>query len=288
MSDVEERRLDLARHYSAIGQPARALETLDGLEALDDPEVWSLRGESLYQLDRYREGAEAARRGLALDPEDLGLLDVLALNLMELGDLAGAETALLSALELWPENEILLCHYALACAQHGQKEKAERLVERAARLDPESVDVLRARAQVAYLIGDKRATSRRVDELLAVEPEDRVGHMLRGNLHVEGSNVYEAVRHHEQAVRLDPSDRELADVVRHNRTLTHWLQWPIYPVQRFGMFKVWGAYLALFVVVSLIGNPYLIAGLVGLYLFMVVYSWTVAPLARWWMQRRIR
>ena len=27
---------------------------------------------------------------------------------------------------------------------------------------------------------------------------------------------------------------------------------------------------------------------VVLYLFLVVYSWTVAPLARWWMQRRAR
>ena len=287
MSDVDAKKLELARHYSEIGQPRRVLEALDGSAAFEYPEGWMLRSEALYQLDRYDEGADAAQRGLELEPEDPSLLDVLALNLMELGDLAGAERALLAALDEWPESEVLLCHYALACAQHGQKAKAAQLVERAATLDPESVDVLRARAQVAYLSGDRRKAKQYADELLAVEPEDRVGHMLRGNLLVEG-NVYEAVHHHEEAVRLDPSDHRLAAVVRHNRTLTHWLQWPIYPVQRFGPIKVWGAYLVLLLLVSALGNSTLTASLVGLYLFMVVYSWTIAPLSRWWMQRRIK
>ena len=287
MSDVGGRQVELARHYSSIGQFGRVLETLDGAEAFQDPEAWSLRAHALYQLDRHAEGAQMARRGLELDPEDPGLLDVLALNLMELGDLAGAERALLTALDGWPENATLLCHYAFACAHHGQDAKAEKLLERAARLEPESVDVLRARAQVAYLSGDERRTKQYADELLAVEPEDRVGHALRGNLLVEG-NVYAALRHHEEAVRLDPSDRELANVVRHNRTLTHWLQWPIYPVQRFGPLKVWVAFLALFAVTLALDLSYVSAALLIAYLFMVVYSWTFAPVARWWMQRKIR
>jgi tetratricopeptide (TPR) repeat protein len=287
VSDVEARRLDLARHYSEIGQPQRVLEALDGTESFEDPEGWSLRGEALYHLDRHREGADAARRGLELEPEDPGLLDVLALNLMELGDLAGAEQALLTALDAWPENPVLLCHYALACAHHGQKEKAEQLVERASRLEPESVDVLRMRAQVAWLSGDRRKTKKYADELLAAEPEDGVAHALLGNLRVE-NNVYAAVRHHEQAIRLDPGDHELADVVRHNRTLTHWLQWPIYPIQRFGPIKVWGGYLALLAITVMLDLPYLTITLVILYFVMVVYSWTVAPLTRWLMQRKIR
>jgi len=287
VSDLDTRRLELARHYASIGQHERVLETLDGMESLADSEGWLLRSEALYHADRYREGSEAARRGLELDPEDIGLLDVLALNLIEQGDLAGAEQALLAALEKWPENEVLLCHYAIACAHHGQREKAEQLLDRAMRFDPESVDVLRTRAQVAYILGDHRATKRLAGELLAVEPEDRVAHILRGNIQAD-SNVYAAVRDHERAIRLDPSDRDLAEVVRHNRTVTHWLQWPIYPIQRFGPAKVWGAYVVLLLVAIASGQEGAAAVLVVVYLFLVVYSWTLAPLARWWMQRRLR
>ena len=287
MSDIEDRKLELARHYSGIGQHRRVLEALDGTEAFETTEGWVLRGDALYQLDRYSEGAEAARRGLELEPDDVVLLDVLALNLIELGDLAGAEQALLSALELSPDHEALLCHYALACARGGQSTKAVRLVDRAIRLDPTSTDVLRARAQVAYLTGDKKRAQQYADELLAIEPEDRIGHVLRGNVLVE-DNVYRAVRHFDEAVRLDPSDHDTAHVARHNRVLTHWLQWPIYPIQRFGPFKVWGAYLVLLLLVSVTGQTTLLVILVVLYLFLVVYSWTIAPLARWWMLRRAR
>lgn len=287
MSDFARSRLELARHFAAIGQPQRVLEALDGAEVLGEPESWWLRGDALYQLDRCDEGADAARRGLELDPDDLQLQDVLALNLIELGDLQEAERALLAALSVAPDHPALLCHYALACARGGEREKARRLVDRAARLQPESVDVLRTRAQVAYLNGDNRKTKQYAEELLTIEPEDRVGRILLGSAHAE-RNVYAAVRHHEEAVRLDPGDRELANVLRHNRTLTHWLQWPIYPIQRFGAIKVWGAYLAALAITVMLQMPYLAITLVILYFVMVVYSWTVAPLSRWLMQRKIR
>ena len=286
MSEVAGKQLELARHFASIGQPRRVLEALDEAE-VGDPDAWSLRGEAFYQLDRYTEGAVAARRGLELEPEDVELQDVLALNLIELGELEEAERTLLAALELVPDHPTLLCHYALACAHAGAGDKARRLVDRAASIDPESLDVLRTRAQVAYVSGDRKRAKRYADELLTVEPEDRVGHMLQGNLLVDDNNVYRAVHHFEEAVRLDPTDADTARVVRHNRTVTHWSQWPLYPIQRFGALKVWGAYIALFLIASATGLWYIVAPLVVVYLFLVVYSWTVGPAARWWMRRKL-
>lgn len=279
----------LARHYLEVDQPRRTLDLLGRADVdPEDPEIWALRAEALYRLDRYREGAEAARDGLARDPEEPTLLDVLAMCELELGELAAAERALLAALELWPEHPTLLCHYALVCARGSQFDKADRLVSEAARLDPESSEVLRMRAQVAYLSGDRRRAQRSVEALLAAEPEDRVGHVLRANALVESKDVYTAVRHFEQAARLDPSDTEVAHVTRFNRVLTHPLQWPIYPVQRFGPLKVWAAYVVLLLALTALKLWWLAVPLVILYLFMVVYSWTVAPLARWWMRRKLR
>ena len=211
---------------------------------------------------------------------------MLALNLIELNDLPGAEEALLAALDEWPESPTLICHYALACARGGQFQKAAQLVERAAQLDPEDIDVLRTRAQVAQVAGDRKA-GKYIDELLAADPDDRVGHALRGNLLVERSDIHGAVRHFEHATRLDPTDHDTAHVTRFNRTLTHWSQWPIYPIQRFGPMKVWGAYIVFFLIASATGVVKYVWPVIVVYLVMVVYSWTAAPLARWWMQRRL-
>jgi tetratricopeptide (TPR) repeat protein len=286
MSDPGSSPLALARHYAAIGQPKRVLDALERVESVHDAEVWALRGEALYQVDQYEEGADAARRGLELEPDNPVLLDVLALNLIELGELGAAEQALLAALDEWPTDATLICHYAFACARDGQFDKAKRLVDRAAQLEPEDVDVLRARAQVAQLAGDRKA-SRYIDELLAAEPDDRIGHMLRGNILVERSDIHGAVRHFEHATRLDPTDHDTAHVTRFNRALTHWLQWPTYPIQRFGPLKIWVAYLVFFAIVSATGTIEYAWPLIVLYLVMVVYSWTIAPLARWWMRRSL-
>lgn len=286
MSDVSSSPLALARHYASIGQPQRVLDALERLQPPHEAEAWALRGEALYQVDRYDEGAEAARRGLELEPENAVLLDVLALNLIELDDLAGAEGALLAALEQWPEDTALISHYAFACARGGQGAKARKLLDRAAALSPGDIDVLRSRAQVAQLMGDRNA-GRYIDELLAAEPDDRVGHVLRANLFVERRQIGAAVRHFEHATRLDPTDHDTARVTRYNRTLTHWTQWPLWPLQRFGPLKVWAAYLIVFFASSALGVIEYVWPVIVLYLLLVVYSWTIGPLSRWWLRRKL-
>ena len=289
MSDVAEKQVALARHYLNVDQPQRVLDVLGAAGVdLDDPEVWALRGEALYELDRYEDAVRAVQQGLALDAEDPTLLDVLALCELERDNLAEAERALLAALAVWPEHATLVCHYALVCARGGQADKANRLVAEAMRLAPESATVLRTRAQVSWLNGDRRRTERDVAALLELEPEDRIGHVLRANTLVEQHNVYGAVRHFEHAARLDPSDRNVTSVTRYNKVLTHWLQWPLYPIQRWGPAKVWLAYLVLVGIAAATKIWWLIAPLVVYYLLLVLYSWTIAPAARWWVRRRMR
>ena len=99
------------------------------------------------------------------------------------------------------------------------------------------------------------------------------------------SDIHGAVHHFEHATRLDPADHDVAHVTRFNRTLTHWSQWPIYPVQRFGPLKIWGAYVVFVLLVSTTDTWRYAWPVVIVYLFIAVYSWTIAPLARWWLQR---
>ena len=185
---------------------------------------------ALLQLERYDECAEAATRGLERSPEEIELLDLLALAYMDSGHSITAGRVLEQALEISPEHPILLAHAALAAAKAGEFDEAKELVAKAMRLAPELVVVLRVRAQVAYLAGDREAPQY-VDELLAREPEDAIGHALRGNVAIRGKRYVSASRAFEEAARLDPSDDEFADVARTTRVAAHPL---LAPVRRSG------------------------------------------------------
>src|SRR5207244_1654126 len=121
------------------------------------------------------------------DPEDLGLLDVLAICRLERGDYGGAEETLGRALELSPENPLLLAHRALVLARGQRFDAAREAVAEAMRVAPDWTPVLRVRAQVAVLADDREAPQY-IDDLLEVDPEDRIGHALRGNLAAKRKN----------------------------------------------------------------------------------------------------
>src|SRR5881409_2698008 len=98
----DPKALALARHYLEIENPKRALEALERSHAdeLESPEFWELRADALLRLGRYGEGARAAREGLARDPDEIVLLDLLCLCELNLDNLSSAEQALDRALEL--------------------------------------------------------------------------------------------------------------------------------------------------------------------------------------------
>jgi tetratricopeptide (TPR) repeat protein len=217
--------LALARHYLEIGNAKRALAELEKAPAVDDADFWAARAEALYELHRFAEAAEAAEQGLRHDPEDFDLLDVLAIAELEHGRETEAMAAIDAALELYPDSAELHAHRALILARRKRKsfrlqsfKKARAAVDEALRLNPRSEDVLRARAQVAALAGDPLAPQYAA-ELLALEPDDEQAHALSGTALASRGNVLPALRHFEEAARLDPSDPKLAWAGRYAREL---------------------------------------------------------------------
>jgi tetratricopeptide (TPR) repeat protein len=221
-----ENPLALARRYLETGDARRALAALDRAPgALDDPDFWAVRAEALCGLDRYAEAAEAAQKGLEHDPDDFDLLDLLAISELERGREKEAMAAIDSALELYPDSAELHAHRALILARRKRKsfrlqtfKKARAALDEALRLDPQSEDVLRARAQVAALSGDPLGP-KYAAELLALEPDDEQVHALTGTALANRGDVLPALRHFEEAARLDPSDPKLVWAGRYAREL---------------------------------------------------------------------
>lgn len=288
MDEVGLERLELARHYVDIDRPQRALDALGelGEGALDDSDYWLIRAEALLDLERWDEAAESAQRGLAVDPDDVFLLDVLAIAKLETGPHEEAKEAIDAALELFPDFPTLLAHKALIEARGNEFGAAERTLDRALEIDPESSDVLRVRAQVAYLKGDHLAAGEYADDLLAVEPDSDLSHILRANVDVQNWKFGTAVRHLEEAARLNPEHPEIREVLRENKVAAHPILAPVRPLWRFGRFRSWLVYFTIAGALAAARLETLRVAVVVIWVVIVAISWLAPPILRRWYGRK--
>jgi tetratricopeptide (TPR) repeat protein len=284
----DTKQMSLAEHYLEVGQPRRTLELLDSAagDAFEQPDFWRLRSAAHYDLGEWEPARRAAGEGLARDPHWVALLSLRAMAECQLDRLADAERSILAALELAPDEPSLLCAYALIAARGGQLGKADRLVAEAAAIEPEHPQVLKMRSMLAYLRGRDRKAMRLTEEALARDPEDAGSHELRGVAMFEQGRVRGARRSLETAIRDDPSDRTLQETVRTARIATHPLLWPVMPLQVLGVAGSWVA--AMVVIFGLRGLGLGTASGVAtvVWIVIVIYSWTAAPAAQRWLERR--
>lgn len=156
--------LAVVRDALESGKPDAALGLLDELWSADvtREDCWYLRGQALYELERFAEAGEVAGQGLARAPRSAALLFLLSNCELELSNLPGAERAIAGALALLPEHPVLLSRYAELLARAGRLDEAGDLLERAAAAAPGHPLV--AHAQVA----PSAARSPRSDDVASV------------------------------------------------------------------------------------------------------------------------
>ncbi len=277
--------LAVARHWLQVRRPERALDALatGGPEVLG-PRGLAVRSAALLQLDRDDEAADAARRGLAAAPDDVGLLRLLALAERRRDRLGEAERALLAALRQEPSDAWLLADYAQVLAMAGQGPKARAVVDRALALAPGDVAVLRAAALVALHDGRDADAARYGDAALAADPDDAGAHAARGSAAAVRGDVSGAQRHlHRAAAQVGDSDLRAA--AREASYLAHPLMVPLRPVVRWGPARVWLFGMALLVLSATLLPPAVGGPLLLAWFAFVVYTWVVPPLLRRWLRR---
>jgi tetratricopeptide (TPR) repeat protein len=289
VSEDTEGGLTLASHYLDVDRPERALEALAGLggAALQDDGYWVIQAQALLDLDRFEDARRAAEEGLRLDSDSIVLLALAAAADARLGYLDDAERHLLTALRLEPESTFLLTAYADVLMRGGAVQKAERVLDRADRISADDPDVTRARIALAYIRGDDRDAERHSRRLLAeFDPEDPGAHAMLGLRATNRGAFRRASEHFDTAARYDLSDQDSVELAREGRVYTHPLFWPLWPFQRFGPWKFWGAAIGVFAVLAALELYTLLVIAWVTYMALVVYSWTVPPLAERWLKRR--
>lgn len=283
MLDDRDSALELAHHYLEIGNDRAALDALEraGDDALNDVDYWAVRSAALRGLDRSPEASDAARRGLQLDPEDISLLDSLALAELDRDHFGSALHALDAALDVAPELPILHAHRALALALSGRHAEGRQAAESALALDPNSISALRARAQVALIAGDDANTVRAfAADLLEISPDDQVGHAVLGSLSARQKDFRRSARELSEAARIDPSNKLVAEGAREARVYAHPVLAPVRPVWRFGRWRTWGLFVALSITLGAFHQWTLRLILTGFWLLLVVLSRAGPPILR--------
>lgn len=285
------RELARAQALLAAGRPEEALRELATLpvEQANDPAGFALRAAALGALARWNDAADAARAGLAAGGPDPILLGQLGKARHELGDLPGAERALLDALALAPYDATLLCGYGSLCMDAGQFDKAAKLVERAAAQAPEDAVVYATRVRLAYAQGRDREAQALSRRFVAAYPENPAAHAALGGMSAVRGQVGPAYAGLRQAAGIAPTTSGFVEAALAARIASHPLLLPVRPVLRFGPVRVWLAAMAVMVGGYLLGLPEPLALVVVVaWVSFVAYSWIVPPLVGWWLRRRWR
>lgn len=194
-------------------------------------------------LDDRNADAEATLRQLLVsNPHHAPGRRLLAQLLIERGALADGESLLIGLLREYPESAELYGRYARLMLRTLHLEKAERLAQEGLRYDPEDSECLLAQA-LCETVRNGGGSNRGLEKLLAAHPESQSAvHALVVAL-VNSGRINEAHRVAQGAMRADPANQHLVDLVRELRIQNHWSMKPLWPLQKWG----WGASIGMWV-----------------------------------------
>lgn len=214
-----------------------------------------------------------------------------ALAQLAAGRLAGAEQAVLAALRLDPTLAGAYLVYGQVLFAAGRLAKAERVLAKALAIDPELPEGHSLAALVHAELGRSGDAHERGLQGLTLAPGEDVPHAALGSTFLQTGHPFRARRHLREALRLDPSDRDVEQAFLTADRCCRWLYLPQYHASRWidrlpgKQFGIWGAFLALlFAARALEISERWIAPIVLVYLAWVIYSWIAHPLAGLWVR----
>ena len=201
--------------------------------------------------------------------------------LTERKEYADAELLLIGLLREYPESADLYGRYSRLMLRTLHLEKAEQLAREGLRYDPEDDECLLAIA-LCDTARAGRGRMPRSQKLLAAHPESMsTVHALVVAL-VDYGRIDEAHRIAQGAMRADPANEHLVELVRELRIQNHWSMKPLWPLQKWG----WGASVAMWiggiVLIRALSKsaPELAAPVAFTLLAYAIYSWVWPSLIR--------
>jgi len=276
-----------AGHHEAAERAVR-----DALALVpDDSWLHVLLGRALVLADRREEAEQALGRALALDPEQVAALHLLAAICTEAGRHQEAETLLLEALRVDPVEPELYLAYGSLMRRTGHLDKSEQLLRRCLALAPEN-EAAHQELAALHTERDRHAHGAvHADLGLRLAPADERSHVAQASHLFATGHPLQARDAFREALRLDPTDRDIEEAWLEADMCSRWIYLPMYwwslLLERLPgrQYTVWVAFVALMMVGRRVGLPGAIAATVAVaYLALVLYTWVATPLTRAWVK----
>ena len=84
------------------------------------------------------------------------------------------------------------------------------------------------------------------------------------------------------AAYLSGGERDVSKQAREARVNAHWLLYPLRFIHRIGGAKIWVGFIGAYFILRRVGPPVVATAVILTYLVIVVYSWVIPPIVRWW------
>lgn len=273
----------MIEHYMGMHRYEKA-KVLIGQALAEEPEearYYYLLAVCAYHLDEYEDTELHLQRAMALgfDPEDVHQL--YGHLYLETGQLVKAEQAYLESLRENPNNARVHAAYAFLLKKTGHSQKSDKLMQMAMQLDPNDSEVIRYRHLFGLADGDREEQIHALELYMQVADNEISKEVQLGLNAMYRNRTREAREHFRQAFLLDPSNRNLAEVMNNLDQVQHIVMAPIRAINRIGGPAVfWIAGIGSITATRALGWGQVSAILLIIYISWVVYSWLATPLLK--------
>jgi tetratricopeptide (TPR) repeat protein len=204
-------RFNLGVSYRTVNDVAKARETFETIVLLqpDDVEAHNHLGEICAAMEAYPEALVEFRKVVELEPMNLVGLINLGRLCYQTRDLECAETALLSAASLDPNNRYAHVYEA------ARYDEAVTVFQHVVDMGPTDASAWFMLGEA--LIREERSIPEAITAFengLAQAPGYLEGHIALGGLYVRNGDLEGAIREFESALRLNPPDPRLVNQLR--------------------------------------------------------------------------
>ncbi len=270
-------------HYLSLRRYAKVIELVK--EALaenpGEPKYYFYLGVCFYSLERYREAEENLQEALVLGYDKEAVFEWLGDVYTKTKRWMEAERAYLDALSDNPESARVHASYAMLMRETGHNDKGEQLMRKALELDPEDDYVVRSHYMFALTKDSRLQQIQSLERLMQVS-----GDQIAIEVHLGLDALYRdrltvARDHFRQAFLLDPTNKELAELLEELDWGRHPVLVPLRLVEKIGgPMVVYVVGLGSILGTRALGWEQATIVLLILYFTYLIYSWTAKPLAK--------